>query len=85
MSSAELVQLQTRVIALENIVIAWLARANDADLTLVRDMAADIAPRAGFTRPSLTRVAAGEMLSLVRRSRHFAATERAGEPPPAAS
>lgn len=84
-SSAELVQLRTRVIALENLVIALLARANDADLELVRDMAAYITPRAGFTPHPLTLGAAGAMLSLVQRSRHFAATGRAGEPPSAAS
>jgi hypothetical protein len=69
------VQLHIRVIALENVVIALLAQATDAQLELVRDMAAYISPRPGFTPHPLTVGAAGEMLSLVDRSSPFRPTE----------
>src|SRR6476646_6604226 len=81
LGNAELVQLQMRVIALENVVIALLAQASAAQLELVRDMAAYISPRAGFTPHPLTIGAAGEMLSLVDRSSHFrTTTDGTGEP-----
>ena len=81
LGNAELVQLQMRVIALENVVIALLAQASAAQLELVRDMAAYISPRAGFTPHPLTIGAAGEMLSLVDRSSHFRpTTDETGEP-----
>ena len=73
LSNAELVQMQIRVIALENLLIALLANATDAQLELMRDMAAYISPRPGFTPHPLTLGAAGEMMSLVERSRHFRA------------
>jgi hypothetical protein len=72
LNNAELVQLHIRVVALENVVIALLARATDAQLELVRDMATYISPRPGFTPHPLTLGAAGEMMSLVDRSSHFA-------------
>lgn len=75
LTNAELVQLQIRVIALENLVIALLAQTDDAQLDLVRDMAAYISPRPGFTPHPLTIGAAGEMMSLVERSSHFRVTE----------
>lgn len=71
LTNAELVQLQIRVIALENLVIALLAQATDAQLELIRDMAAYISPRPGVTPHPLTLGAAGEMMSLVDRSSHF--------------
>ena len=74
LNNAELVQLHIRVIALENVVIALLAQATDAQLELVRDMAAYISPRPGFTPHPLTLGAAGEMMSLVDRSSHFRPT-----------
>ena len=81
LGNAELVQLQMRVIALENVVIALLAQASAAQLELIRDMAAYISPRAGFTPHPLTIGAAGEMLSLVDRSSHFRpTTDGTGEP-----
>jgi hypothetical protein len=73
LNNAELVQLHTRVIALENVVIALLAQATVAQLELVRDMAAYISPRPGFTPHPLTLGAADEMRSLVDRSNHFRA------------
>jgi hypothetical protein len=71
LGNAELVQLQLRVIALENLVIALLAQADEAQLELIRDMAAFISPRPGFTPHPLTIGAAGEMMSLVERSSPF--------------
>lgn len=71
LGNAELVQLQIRVIALENVVIALLAGASDAQLELIRAMATYISPRPGFTPHPLTIGAAGEMISLIERSAHF--------------
>ena len=71
LSNAELVQLRVRVIALENLVIALLAKGSDEQLRLVSEMAAYISPRAGFTRHPLTTRAAAEMLRLVDRATHF--------------
>jgi hypothetical protein len=71
LTNAELVQLQIRVIALENLVLALLAEASDAQRELVRDMATYISPRPGFTRHPLTLHAATQMLHLVERARHF--------------
>ena len=71
LTNTELVQLQIRVIALENLVIAMLAEGSDRQLELAREMAAYISPRAGFTRHRLTIHAAAEMVSLVRRAATF--------------
>jgi len=71
LSNAELVQLQIRVIALENLVITLLAEASEEALDLARDMAAYISPRPGFTPHRLTIHAAAEMISLVGRARKF--------------
>lgn len=71
LTNAELVQLQVRVIALENLVIALLAQACESRLDLVRDMAAYISPRPGFTPHRLTIHAAAEMISLVDRASKF--------------
>jgi hypothetical protein len=71
LSNAELVQLRIRVIALENVAIALLARAPDRQLDLVREMAAYISPRPGFTQHPLTVHAAAEMIHLVERALHF--------------
>ena len=71
LSNAELVQLQIRVIALENLVITLLTAASDRQLDLVREMAAYISPRPGFTPHRLTIHAAAEMISLVERAGHF--------------
>ena len=71
LGNAELVQLHLRVIALENLVIALLSQADEAQLDLIRDMAAFISPRPGFTPHPLTIGAAGEMMSLVERSSPF--------------
>jgi hypothetical protein len=71
LTNAELVQLRIRVIALENVVIALLAQAPDRQLDLVREMAAYISPRPGFTQHPLTVHAAAEMVHLVERALHF--------------
>ena len=64
-------QLQVRVVALENLVIALLAQASDRQLSLAREMATYISPRPGFTRHGLTIHAAAQMVHLVDRSGHF--------------
>lgn len=69
--NAELVQLQIRVIALENLVITLLTGASDLQLDLARAMAAYISPRPGFTAHRLTVHAAAEMLHLIERAGHF--------------
>jgi hypothetical protein len=71
LGNAELVQLQVRVIALENLVIALLAQASQPQLDLARGMAEHIRPRPGFTRHRLTVHAATEMLSLMERAERF--------------
>jgi hypothetical protein len=71
LTNAELVQLQVRMIALENLVIALLAEATSEQLALVRDMAAYISPRPGRTQHRLTVHAAAEMHSLVDRADRF--------------
>jgi hypothetical protein len=71
LTNAELVPLRIRVIALENVVIALLAKATDRQLDLVREMAASISPRPRFTQHPLTVHAAAEMICLLERARHF--------------
>ena len=71
LTNAELVQLRIRVIALENLVIALLAEASERQLGLVREMAAYISPRSGFTHHPLTLHASAQMIDLVERARHF--------------
>jgi hypothetical protein len=71
LTNAELVQLRVRVIALENLVISLLSQSSDRQLNLVREMAAYISPRPGFTPHHLTIRAAAEMIHLVERAGHF--------------
>ena len=54
LTNTELVQLRIRVIALENAVISLLAQSSDQQLDRVRDVAAYISPRPGFTPHPLT-------------------------------
>ena len=70
LTNAELVQLQIRVIALENLVVALLAHASDAQHDLVRDIAASIAPRPGVEH-RLTEQAAAHMEHLKQRSQRL--------------
>ncbi len=60
LTNAEFVQLRIRIIALENLVISLLAQSPDRQLDLVREMAAYISPRPGFTPHHLTVRAAAE-------------------------
>ncbi len=71
LTDAELVQLLKRVIALENVVIALLARSPDCERDLVREMATYISPRPGFTDHPLTIRAAAQMNHLVERAGRF--------------
>ena len=71
LSNTELVQLRIRIIALENVVISLLAQSPDRQLDLVRELAAYISPRPGFTPHPLTIRAAAEMIHLVERAGHF--------------
>lgn len=68
LTNAELVQLQIRVIALENLILALLARASDEELALMQDIATSITPRPGFTPHRLTIHAKAQMEHLVQRS-----------------
>lgn len=70
LSNAELVQLQIRVIALENLVVALLADAPPQQLELVRDIAASIFPRPGVEH-RLTSQATAQMEHLAQRSRRL--------------
>jgi hypothetical protein len=73
LTNAELVQLRIRVIALENVVISLLAEASGRQLDLIREMAAFISPRPGFTPHPLTIQAAIQMINLVDRAARFRA------------
>jgi len=77
LSNAELVQLQVRVIALENLMIMLLAEGSDRQLELAREMAAYIAPRPGFTHHPLTTQAAAHMVDLVDRGIHYRSVDPA--------
>lgn len=68
---AELVQLHIRVIALENLVIAMLAKGSERQLELAREMAVYISARPGFTPHRRTTGAAAAMNSLVERAGRF--------------
>lgn len=71
LTNAELVQLQIRVIALENLVTALLAGAPDQTSVLARELARSICPRPGFTPHHLTIQAAAQMVHMVERSGLF--------------
>ena len=76
LANAELVQLQTRVIALENLVIALLADASDWQIELAKKGAAYIRPRPGCTPHPLTINAANQMDHLVQRSAIFRVSDK---------
>ena len=65
---AEWVHLRMRLIAMENVLIALLAKAPDSQRALVREMAACISPRPGSTPHPLTVHAALQMNQLVDRA-----------------
>lgn len=77
LTNAELVQLQIRVIALENLLAALLADASDRQLDLAREIAECIAPRPGFTAHRLTTHAAARMTSLIERAGHLRSLQSA--------
>ncbi len=68
LTDAELVQLQLRVIALENLVTALLAHAPLETAELVRAVAANISPRLDSTQHHLTVRATAHMIHLLERS-----------------
>lgn len=70
-TNAELALIRTRMIALENLVIALLVEASDRQLEAAREMAAYISPRPGYTHHPLTTNAAVHMIELVERADHF--------------
>ena len=72
---AEWAEMRTRVIALENLVIALLARASDEQRTTAREMAALILPRPGATNHRLTVHAAHRMTDLIGRAERLEAAE----------
>jgi hypothetical protein len=73
LSNAELVHLQVRVIALENLMLALLADGSDCQVEIVREMAAYISPSPGFTPHRLTTQASAHMIDLAERPAHFRA------------
>ena len=75
LSNSELVQLQVRVIALENLLIMLLAEGSDRQLQVAREMASYISPRPSFTHHPLTTQAAAHMVHLVERSIHYRTVE----------
>lgn len=73
LTDADMVQLRIRVVALENLVIALLAEGSDRQFELIREMAAYISPRDGFTQHPLSLHAAAHMVDLVERADQFRA------------
>lgn len=71
LTNTEIVQLQIRVIALENLLSALLVDASDQQLSLAREIASGITPRPGFTPHRLTLHAAARMTNLIDRSDHI--------------
>lgn len=65
---AELVRMRIRMIALENIVLAILARSDDGVRQKIRERAAEIHPRDGAAAHPLTEHAGDEILRLLARS-----------------
>jgi hypothetical protein len=72
---AEWAELRTRVIALENLVIALLAATTDEQRARAREMAAFITPRPGATHHRLTIHAAHRMTDLIGRAERFEAAD----------
>jgi len=71
MGNAEMRALRIRVIALENLVIALLAPATEAQREVARRMADYIAPRAGATPHPMTTLASAHMVDLIERAIRF--------------
>ena len=77
LTNTELVQLRVRVIALENLLLAFLAQASKGQLAVARERAAYISPRAGSVRHPLTLRAAAQMVHLVGHAGLLSARARA--------
>lgn len=75
LTNTELVHLRVRVIAAENLLLALLAGATEAQTAMAAEMAAYILPREGHTPHPLTIHAAQQMLQLLDRATRF---KRAG-------
>ena len=71
LTNAELVQMQIRVIALENLLVILLTETSGKQLDLAREMAAYISPRPGYTPHHLTIHAAARMISLIDGAGHL--------------
>jgi hypothetical protein len=71
LGSAEFVQMQFRVIALENLVTVLLAQSSNQQLDVVREMAAHIAANPGFTPHPPTVRAAAKMHRLLEAAGHL--------------
>jgi hypothetical protein len=71
--NAELVQLQVRILALENLVKVLLAASSQPQLDLAQEMAAYIAPRQGSAPHRLTAPAAAKMVGLIEAAGHLRA------------
>ncbi len=71
LTNAELVQLQIRVIALEQLVIVLLTEATDRQKSMALELAKTISPRPGFTPHRLTIHATAQMTHLSGRASLF--------------
>lgn len=71
LTDAEIIALRVRVIALENLLIALLGTASDAQFELARNMISYISPRPGTTPHPLTIHAGEHMGDLIDRSLRF--------------
>jgi hypothetical protein len=71
LTNAELVHMQVRVIALENLVKVLLVDASEHQLQMVRDMAAFISPQEGATQHPLTLQASASMINLAESANHL--------------
>lgn len=71
LTNAEIAHMQVRVIALENLLKVLLSDASKDQVELMRDMAAFISPRPGFTQHPLTIQAAACMINLVESAGHL--------------
>ncbi|HEV2365695.1 MAG TPA: hypothetical protein VGS12_16005 [Caulobacteraceae bacterium] len=74
-TASDWAEMKTRVIALENLVIALLKTASPEQRALARQMAEFILPRPGYTRHRLTEHAAHRMSDLIDRAERYEARE----------
>lgn len=74
---SELVQMRIRIIALENLVLAILAKSSSDVWKMVRTRAGEIQSRGDVAEQPLTRHASDEMLKLLARAERRASTRAA--------